>query len=339
MMSRIEGSIDISVIIPVGERHASAPSLYAEYKQGIAATGRSYEMIFVIDGHHPEFVAGLELLAKTGERFVVVTLSRTFGESTAIMAGFERATGNIIVTLPAYQQIAGSGIGKLVAALDANDMTIGLRHPRVGGLMERARRGIFHGMLGGVTGLRFNDLGCTARAFKRKVLDEIRLYGDQHRFLPVLADRQGFKVREVEVAQSAQDRRTGMYAPRTYTRGFLDIFTVFFLARFTKKPLRFFGMIGVVTFSAGLLELLYLLFDRIYLNLPLADRPALLLSSLLIVLGVQIFALGLLGELIIFAHARQLKDYQVDRVIQYPNRPVASTSEFSEREKLRLIDR
>ncbi len=338
-MSRIESSIEVSAIIPVGKRHANVPALYAEYKQGLAATGRSYEMIFVIDGAHPDFVAGLELLARTGERFVVVTLSRTFGEATALMAGFERASGSIILTLPAYQQIAGTGIPRLVAALDSSDMATGLRHPRVGGIVERLRRGVFHGMLGWVTGLRFNDLGCNARAFKRVVLEEIRLYGDQHRFLPVLADRQGFKVREVEVAQSEQDRRRGMYSPSNYARGFLDIFTVFFLARFTKKPLRFFGMIGVATFSAGLLELAYLLFDRVYLAEPMADRPALLLGSLLIVLGVQIFALGLLGELIIFAHARQLKDYQVDRVIQYPNRPVVSLNETGEREKLRLIDR
>jgi hypothetical protein len=102
-------------------------------------------------------------------------------------------------------------------------------------------------------------------------------------------------------------------------RSFLDIFNVFFLVRFTKRPLRFFGMVGVVTLSLGLLELLYLIVDRVAFNSPLADRPALLLASLFIVLGVQIFALGLLGELIIFTHAGGSKDYQVDRVIHYPS--------------------
>jgi hypothetical protein len=152
---------------------------------------------------------------------------------------------------------------------------------------------------------------------RRKVLEEIRLYGDQQRFLPVLAERQGFRVAEVAVRQSKNDRHDQIYAPRNYTRGFLDIFTVFFLVRFTKKPLRFFGMIGLVTFAIGILELLYLVVDRIWFASPLADRPALLLASLMIVLGVQIFALGLLGELIIFTHAGGNKDYQVDRVIQY----------------------
>jgi hypothetical protein len=119
-----------------------------------------------------------------------------------------------------------------------------------------------------------------------------------------------------------------MYRPRNYTRGLLDIFNVFFLVRFTKKPLRFFGMIGVATLSLGMLELLYLIFERIYFHSPLADRPALLLASLLIVLGVQMFALGLLGELIIFTHAGGSKDYKVDRVIQYADaKCVEATSE------------
>ena len=154
---------------------------------------------------------------------------------------------------------------------------------------------------------------------KRRVLEEIELYGDQQRFLPVLADRRGFRVTEVDVRQASDDRFKGTYGPRIYARGFLDIFTVFFLVRFTKKPLRFFGMIGVATFGIGAVLQLYMVIERLFMQRALADRPALLLSSLLIVLGMQIFALGLLGELIIFVHAGNTKDYQVDRVIQFPD--------------------
>jgi hypothetical protein len=196
---------------------------------------------------------------------------------------------------------------------------VGCREPRATRWFDSLRRAAFHGLLKFVTRLEFRDLGCNARALRRKVLEEIRLYGDQQRFLPVLAERQGFRVAEVPVRQSKSDHHDRIYMPRNYLRGFLDIFTVFFLVRFTKKPLRFFGMIGVGTLTVGVLELLYLVFERIVLGIPLADRPALLLASLLIVLGVQIFALGLLGELIIFTHAGGSKDYQVDRVVQYPD--------------------
>lgn len=173
-------------------------------------------------------------------------------------------------------------------------------------------------MIGSVTGQRFNDLGCGARAMRRRVLEEITLYGDQHRFLPVLANRQGFRVVEVDLRQSSSDRYAGGYPFRDYVRRMLDIFTVFFLVRFTKKPLRFFGMVGASTFAIGALLVTWLAIDRLVFGHPLADRPALLLSSLLAVLGMQLFALGLLGELIIFTHARDIKDYQIDEVIRYP---------------------
>src|SRR5690606_23608397 len=169
--------------------------------------------------------------------------------------------------------------------------------------------------VGAVTRENFTDLGCGARAFKRSVADEIPIYGDQHRFIPLLALRRGFRVAEVQVRQSERDRYDKGYGPRTYLRRLLDIFTVVFLVRFTKKPLRFFGMIGSVMFLLGAVFLTYVVLERAFLGVSLADRPALLLSSLLVVLGLQIFALGLLGELIIFTHARDLKEYTIEKIV------------------------
>jgi glycosyltransferase involved in cell wall biosynthesis len=305
------------VIVPVGDRHANAAELYTEYKSGLDAIGQPYEIIFVLDGPHEQFAAGIRELLGAGRRFNVVGLTRSFGEATAIMAGFEQASGDTIVTLPAYHQIDAADVVKLVSALGESDVAIGRRWPRAGGPLERLRRWMFHGLLAWVTKLQFSDLGCGARAFHRRVLEEIQLYGDQHRFLAVLADRQGFRVREIEVRQSTKDRFSGIYGPREYTRGFLDIFTVFFLVRFTKKPLRFFGMVGVSTFAIGGLLVAWLVIERLFFGQALAERPALLLSSLMVVLGLQLFALGLLGELIIFTHARAIKDYQIERVIHF----------------------
>ena len=126
-----------------------------------------------------------------------------------------------------------------------------------------------------------------------------------------------FKVVEVDVPQSPSDRFEGTYGPRVYLRGLLDILNVFFLARFTKKPLRFFGMMGVVTFVVGAAILGWLVAERIFFGQGLGERPALLLASLLVVLGVQLLALGLIGELIIFTHASHLKDYRIETVVQY----------------------
>jgi glycosyltransferase involved in cell wall biosynthesis len=326
----------VSVIIPVGGRQTPAAELYSEYKAGLESLGVPYELIFVLDGPQPKYEAALSQLAAQAEPITVVSLTRYFGEATALMIGFEHASGDVILTLPACLQVEGREIAKLVAALGSADIAVGCREPRASSWFQTLRRRAFHGLLRFVTGLHFRDLGCTVRAMRRQILEEIRLYGDQERFLPVLAERHGFRVTEVPVRQSKYDTRQEAHPARSYTRGFLDIFSVFFLVRFTKRPLRFFGMIGVAMLSLGVLELLYLVFDRLYFRSPLADRPALLLASLLIVLGVQIFALGLLGELIIFTHAGGSKDYQVDRVIHYPGAvpaaiPVAGISETAAR--------
>ncbi|MGH8315501.1 MAG: glycosyltransferase [Steroidobacterales bacterium] len=313
-MNEAGREFQLSVIVPVGSRHADAGELYAEYKAGLAALGLSYEIIFVLDGRRDAFESGLKQLLAAGERFTVIGLTREFGEATALMAGFELAKGDAILTLPAYQQIEAQDVALLVEALGSNEVVIGHRWPRAGGPLGRARRWLFHGLLAWVTRLRFRDLGCGARAIDRRVLEEIHLYGDQHRFLAVLADRQGFRVREVDVRQSPKDRRHGVYGPRDYARSFLDLFTVFFLVRFTKKPLRFFGMVGVTTFAIGAVLVIWLVVEKVFFAQGLATRPALLLSSLLVVLGLQLFALGLLGELIIFTHARSIKDYKVERV-------------------------
>jgi len=309
--------VEMSVVIPVGDRRADIGELYTEYRAGLDDVGVSYEVIFVLDGPHPAAYAALLALRDQGEPITVLSLSRAFGEATALAAGFERAAGAIVLTLPAYHQIEGSGIATLVGALDGADMAVGRRWPRAGGQFEVFRRAAFHRLVGTFTGSRFRDLGCGARAIRRRVVEEISLYGDQHRFLALLAERQGFRVVEVDVRQSPRDRYAGRYALIEYAHRALDILTVLFLVRFTKKPLRFFGMLGVSTFVLGSVLIAYLVVERLFFDQPLAERPALLLSSLLAVLGLQLFAIGLLGELIIFTHARGIKDYQVAEVIEF----------------------
>ncbi len=316
-MSDPERAVEISVVVPIGVRHADVPALYEEYKAALQTLAVPYEFIVVLDGRHPDVSARLIELQRRGEPIVVVSLTRAFGESTALMAGFERARGNVVLTLPGYHQIDSTEIPKLVHALAEADVAIGRRWPRAGNRFESLRRTLFHRALRWVTTLEFGDLGCGARAMKRRVIEEIFLYGDQHRFLAVLAHRQGFRVTEVIVRQSSKDHFEGHYRLREYAHRALDILTVLFLVRFTKKPLRFFGMIGLALAGIGALLLLYLIVVRLGFGQPLADRPALLLTSLLVVLGLQLFAIGLLGELIIFTHARDVKDYQIESIIQF----------------------
>jgi glycosyltransferase involved in cell wall biosynthesis len=306
---------DISAIVPVGERRDDVPRLLDEYAQGLSQAGVSFEIIVVLDGHCGGLGAELAPLALSRDWFRVIELARSFGESAALTAGFDEAQGHRILTLPAYYQVVPSELGKLISAAEETDMAIAVRWPRAGSGLEGWRRNAFHRLLGFITGQKYRDLGCGVRLLRREIADEIPLYGERHRFYPTLARSRGFRVREVEVAQSPQDDFRGRYRLREYLHRILDILTLFFLVRFTKKPLRFFGTIGFLVASIGVIFLAILLVQRIFFAVGLADRPALLLSSLMLVLGVQIFALGLIGELVIFTHAAQLKEYAVRAVI------------------------
>jgi glycosyltransferase involved in cell wall biosynthesis len=305
-----------SVIIPVGSRVDDLPTLIDEYAAALRNANIRYEFVVVLDGTTGTLVERLQTYSAGQDWLKVIRLSRQFGESVALMAGFREAQGDTLLTLPAYCQVKPEEIPALVnTASDEDDLLIAVRSPRSGSGFDRFRRDMFHRILKIITGQSYRDLGCGVRLLTREVVDEVPLYGDQYRFLPMLALRRGFNVREVELAQSPKDVFRGRYRLREYLHRVLDILTVFFLVRFTKKPLRFFGSIGFLTAGFGGIFVLVLVTQRLFFGMPLADRPALLLSSLLIVLGVQLFGLGLLGELIIYSHAGESKEYSVRSIV------------------------
>jgi glycosyltransferase involved in cell wall biosynthesis len=306
---------DISVIVPVTLRHDDVAALFAAYREALDDLGRTYEIIYVLDGPKPDVLDELLKLRATGHTLEIAQLARSFGEATALAAGFEVSRGALILTLPAYFQVDTRALSTLLAAKHDHHMVVAHRWPRRGSAFDKLRRGLFHRLIRAVTGSRYRDLGCGVRLLDRQVLEEISLYGDQHRLLPVLVERNGFRVREVDLPQSDRDEFRGRYSLRHMVGRILDVFTIFFLVRFTKKPLRFFGGVGGTMCVFGGVYLLVLIVQRLFFGQALADRPALLLSSLLVVLGIQIVGLGLLGELIIFSHARDIKEYRVERIV------------------------
>ena len=311
----MDTSIELSAIVPVVERYDDVAELYGLYKKGLADTGRPYEIIYVIDGDFCEVMEVLKRLISEGEKIKIIKLARRFGESTALSIGIQHTSGSIILTLPSYQQVEAREIPRLVGSIAECDMVIARRWPRKDSLLNRAQSWVFHMLLRPVSEFRFHDMGCGVRVFRRRVTEEVNIYGDQHRFLPILALKYGFRVIEVDAAQSRNDISQRIYPLGIYLRRMLDIFSIFFLVKFTKKPLRFFGILGFSLFAGGFLILLYLLFIRLFLGQALAERPILLLGTLLVVLGVQVFAIGLVGEIIIFTHAKDIKEYTIDQII------------------------
>lgn len=313
-----EQTLSISVVIPVSQRVDSLADLYHGYRSALDAYGAPYDFLFVVDGGSYSHMDELIALRDSGEPIRIIKLAKHFGESIALSAGFEKTTGSHILVLPAYHQIDPPSLHSVIDKGSECDMVIARRWPRIGSWFETARRKCFHLLLRLLSGERYRDLGCNVRFFNRKIADEVHLYGDQHRFFPILVSKQGFKVEEIDVVQSPHDEFRGRYRIREYFHRILDMFTVFFLVRFTKKPLRFFGMVGGIVSAVGGTVVLVTVVQRLFFDIGLADRPALLLGSLLLVLGVQTFALGLIGELIIFTHANQLKEYTVAEEINAP---------------------
>ena len=183
-------------------------------------------------------------------------------------------------------------------------------------IVQLSRTWLYHKIIRLVTGYTFRDIGCCARVIRRQVADEVVLYGDQNAFLPILACHRGFKVVERSIPQSDQDPYLRYYGPSVYARRFLDIFTVFFITRFTKAPLRFFGVVGSLFLAAGMALAGFVVAQRLLFDIAAAGRPALLFGVVFVVLGVQLFAIGLIGELVIFTHGRELKEYTVAKVVR-----------------------
>jgi glycosyltransferase involved in cell wall biosynthesis len=307
--------VELSIVIPVSERLNDVEALYMEYKSAVAEAVTNFEFIYVLDGDFSDAANKLENLQESGEPIVIIQLAKVFGQATAMTAGFDAAKADLVLTLPSFFQIASSDILKLIPASEKADVVLAVRVDKDATKTTRVQRRLFNATVSKLTGMPFKDLGCGARVLRREVFEEIRSYGDQHRFMPLLASRAGFRVLEIEVAPSKRDSRPKYYQPGIYARRALDIVTVFFLIKFTHKPLRFFGLIGSAVAAIGVFVTLFLVAQRLLGETALADRPVFLLGVLFIVLGVQLFAIGLLGELIIFTRAKQSKEYRIEKTI------------------------
>ena len=318
MLTEGRQGVQLSAVIPISERFDDLRELYAEFDRELAASGRTYEFIFVVDGSQHHALGVLRQLRADHEGVKVIVLNRSFGEAAALSVGFQNANGEIIVTLAPYFQIVADKLRELITPVSENvaDMAIARRYPRTDSIFNRLQGGVFNWQVRAMTGTPFHDLSCGVRVLRRAVAEEVPLYGDLHRFFPLLAYQRGFKVFEIPAPQDRRDEGRRLNRPGVYMRRLLDIATLFFLFKFTMKPLRFFGLVGSALFIAGSLITGYLGAYRLFGFGSIADRPLLVLGVLLIVLGIQLFSVGLLGEIIIFTHAGNKKQYNIREILE-----------------------
>jgi len=239
----------------------------------------------------------------------------TFGESPALDAGLRYSDGDRIVFLSGRVRVNASEIPKFLDQLSrGQDLIVGWRSPRRDYFLNRLISWIFNLMVSRMSKVRLHDINSGIFVTYRAVLKKISFYGDLYNFIPVLAGQQGYRVSESKIEQLKGTFRRSKY-PREYIKRFLDIVTVFFLSRYSKKPIHFLGFLGTILVVAGMGIEIYLFIYRILQIGGIAGRPLLVLGALLLVIGIQMISIGLLGEMLIFTHAGEIEEYNIEEII------------------------
>jgi hypothetical protein len=302
------------VVIPVVREPTDLADAVSRYRAGLAGIGRPVRFVVVLDGPQARSREALLGLRRAGQPIEILTLQHPLGEAAALSVGLAAAEGRAdVLTLPANLTIEPDELPRLIAALDQQDMVVAIRGE---GSSAFGRSGKLDWILRHGMGSPFRDVRSPIRAMRASVAAELQPYGNQHRFLPLIAQSQGFSVGEIAirtVAPPSSQRRKVLGADWSVL---LDVLTIYFLLRFLKKPFRFFGGFGFAMLALGGLATLWLVADKLIWGVSLADRPALILSTLMVVLGLQIISVGLIGEIITFTYAKGLKDYRVDRLVE-----------------------
>jgi glycosyltransferase involved in cell wall biosynthesis len=310
----------ISVVIPVHDEERSVALLYEELAAALEPSGEPWEAIFVDDGSEDGSFAALTRLHAQAPNAKVVRLRRNFGKATALAAGFAQAQGEIVVTIDGDLQDDPAEIPRLLAKLDEGfDLVSGWKTRRRDPWRRRLVSRIFNAVTSRVSGLRLHDLNCGLKAYRAEVVRGLSLYGELHRFIPVLAHYRGFRVAELPVNHRPRTHGRSRYGLERYVRGFLDFLTVTFMGRYRHRPLHLFGTLGLVLGLLGTAILVYLTVLKIT-GEAIGHRPLLTLGVLLVVVGLQFFSLGLLSELVTSHHeeradAEERERAQVEEVL------------------------
>jgi glycosyltransferase involved in cell wall biosynthesis len=315
MKSNRSGRPVLSVVVGLHNQAGEALAYAASLKAALARTGKAHEIVFVDDGSTDETTLRLAGAARRDPRVRLVRLRTEFGEASALHAGIQASRGRIIAYFSGRVRVNPDGLPALVNRLDAGaDFVVGRRHPRRDSRLNQAVSRGFNRLVSRATRLRLRDVNSGVFVTRRDVLDRIPFYGDLVNFIPVLAAQQGYAVAEEDIEQLPGTFRQSRY-PREYIQRLLDVLTVFFLTRYSRKPIHFMGFVGTGFAAAGLVIELYLFVYRILGFGAIAGRPLLVLGALLLVIGVQMISIGLLGEMIIFTHAGDMEPYNVEETI------------------------
>jgi len=309
--------IEVSAVLPVLDEVESLGVLHRELTEVLTRLGRPYEILFIDDGSRDGSFERIEKLALEDDRVRGVQLRRNFGKAAALAVGFREARGDIIVTLDADLQDDPAEVPKLLNRLeDGFDLVSGWKQDRQDPRSKTWPSRLFNRVTGFLTGVRLHDFNSGFKIYRREVVQEIRLYGELHRFIPALAAWRGFRIAEVPVHHRARQYGRSKFGSARLWRGFLDLLTVLFLTRYTRRPLHLFGGLGLIAWTVGFVVNAYLTGIWLAGAQPIGTRPLLAFGVLSMLVGVQFFAVGLLSELVLSYQTRSADDVSIRRRLE-----------------------
>jgi glycosyltransferase involved in cell wall biosynthesis len=298
----------ISVVVPVYNEERSVALLHDELRSALEPLGTPWEVIFVDDGSSDGTFSALTRLHNAEPNVRVVRLRRNFGKAAALVAGFDQVRGETVVTIDGDLQDDPAEIPRLLAKLDEGfDLVSGWKTRRRDRFSRRVLSRIFNRVTSLFSGVRLHDMNCGLKAYRAEVVHGLRLYGELHRFIPVLAHYRGFRIAELPVNHRPRSHGRSRYGVERYLRGFLDLLTVSFIGRYRHRPLHLFGGFGLALGLIGATVLVYLTVLKA-LGEAIGHRPLLMLGVLLVVLGMQFFSLGLISEMITSHHEERARE-------------------------------
>lgn len=326
MKAMLQSKYALSVIIPVYNEEESVSALYERLREVLERLNEPYEIIFVDDGSHDGSVAFLDAACESSPHVKVIRLRRNFGQTAALTAGFDAATGNVIVTMDSDLQNDPADIPRLLDKLsEGYDIVSGWRRERHDPWITKSLPSMLSNKLASwLTGVALHDFGCTLKAYRREVIDEIHLYGELHRYIPAVAASVGVRVAEIEVTHQARKYGQSKYGITRLVRGLLDLITLKLLLSYMNRPMQMFGGLGLMALAAGGSAGLATLAMKIFLGMNVTGNPLLYVTILLLLASLQFISLGFLGELTTRTyHETQKKPIYVVREIVGASQPEA----------------
>ncbi|MDY0080646.1 MAG: glycosyltransferase family 2 protein [Ignavibacteriaceae bacterium] len=290
----------LSVVVPLFNEQDSLQPLSAEIRKVCIANNFDFEVIFVDDGSTDNSLKVIKDICRGDRRFKYVSFQKNYGKSAALNIGFKKASGTVVVTMDADLQDDPGEIPNLILKLnDGFDMVSGWKKKRYDPFIKKHSSKFFNAVTRWFSGVKIHDFNCGLKIYKKNVLDQIRVYGELHRYIPVLANWKGFSVAELVVTHHPRKFGYTKFGISRFFKGFVDLLTVVFITRYAKRPMHLFGFLGAFSLIAGTILNLVLTYQKLFHNMPLSNRPMLFLGVLLIIVGMQFFSLGLIGEMMV----------------------------------------